>query len=638
MRRGTTGKTLAILATLAMASVFTETLAQTVSVSMTEGPQMSVPRMNHIQLLLPDGKVALLGGHTTGFANLYTADIWDPATNTFTSKTMKAKRDWSAITRLLYGDYLIAGGTDEGGSLPGTFTAEVFDPSTMTFHETQPMGTQRSHCSAATIAIGPTEIVFSNENTEPVVGSPSSPTTFTLDNRTFIAEVWTSHWNDGHGTAPGTISLRHADGDTYGPWETRGREGQGGVVNAYWVAEPRFDIREGTYTVIDSDPASWSHNANSNGKGFARVVKGRNVDAGNAVVVGGRTEGAAATADLFDLTYGGIFWNLWRLRTPRCNAVLFPADSGGIVICGGNAYNDLNVHYEQVEICYPGADRFYDLQDTLFPGETGWKINTYTHKRPVDTFQLNDGRYIFAAESLTTPNLITLGVFDPSTEQFSRLPVNPEFSEDEQASFLMWPLLDSAKTKLCLLRQNTSGSQRNLSVDVVDLLTGTRFRGLNAFTLPDDYYFFMTGETLLPDGRIFITGGHSQPGGQSNYTPVRRTFFLTPHINAPQDQLVGELVLHVQLTSGWDEPEGRPVRYRYEWVSSGSDPAVTRGPKPEMEDVLRPGDSGVTFDPGETWTVTITAVNDQETEGPSISAQYRIDSNQLVLFEGWILQ
>jgi hypothetical protein len=78
------------------------------------------------------------------------------------------------------------------------------------------------------------------------------------------------HYFNG-GALPGTISLKHSDGTIYGPWQTWGLVGQGGVTNAYWAFYPLVKIKAGTYTVIDSDPSTWSHNSESNYSGFTWI-------------------------------------------------------------------------------------------------------------------------------------------------------------------------------------------------------------------------------------------------------------------------------------------------------------------------------------------------------------------------------
>ncbi len=72
------------------------------------------------------------------------------------------------------------------------------------------------------------------------------------------------------GTAePGTIALNKSTGETLGPWNIEGQPGQGGIANAYWVAEGDIELPAGTYTIIDSDPETWAQNAGSRGAGMA---------------------------------------------------------------------------------------------------------------------------------------------------------------------------------------------------------------------------------------------------------------------------------------------------------------------------------------------------------------------------------
>ncbi len=125
-----------------------------------------------------------------------------------------------------------------------------------------------------TIATHSPEVtVFDNNNIGGVSSGPSNPTIFTLADPTRITYVMDYHYFNG-GISPGTIALRHSDGTTYGPWPAEGRVGQGGVQNAYWEVWPMEVLKPGTYTVIDSDTATWSHNSTSGNRGMS-IVKGQ---------------------------------------------------------------------------------------------------------------------------------------------------------------------------------------------------------------------------------------------------------------------------------------------------------------------------------------------------------------------------
>ena len=117
----------------------------------------------------------------------------------------------------------------------------------------------------------PPVTVLDNGNIYRVFNHPSRATEFNISYPALLTYIFTYHWNDGHGRKPGTISLRHEDGSTYGPWIATGKDGQGNVPNAYWECEPLANLKAGKYTILDSDPSSWAQNTGSRGAGFARV-------------------------------------------------------------------------------------------------------------------------------------------------------------------------------------------------------------------------------------------------------------------------------------------------------------------------------------------------------------------------------
>lgn len=116
-----------------------------------------------------------------------------------------------------------------------------------------------------------TELVFSNYNSAGVANNPTAPTVFTLESSRIIYLIQDYHWNSSKGKAPGTISLKSAAGKVYGPWTAQGAPGQGGVPDAYWTVYPNIEIPAGTYTIVDSDPASWAQNTGSKGLGMSQV-------------------------------------------------------------------------------------------------------------------------------------------------------------------------------------------------------------------------------------------------------------------------------------------------------------------------------------------------------------------------------
>jgi len=110
---------------------------------------------------------------------------------------------------------------------------------------------------------------FSITNVDVVANSPTAPSVFTTSEAQAVSRVRTYHWNNGQGATPGTIWLLDDQGEiAYGPWQATGAPGQGGVPNAYWDAAVEFTLLAGTYEVMDSDPSTWAHNAESGGRGM----------------------------------------------------------------------------------------------------------------------------------------------------------------------------------------------------------------------------------------------------------------------------------------------------------------------------------------------------------------------------------
>jgi hypothetical protein len=120
------------------------------------------------------------------------------------------------------------------------------------------------------------ERIFLSGN-DAAVSNGGKPCTWTLTEERRIREIWTYHWNEAQGTSGGgTITLKDAGGKTVGSWKvSRTPPGQGGVPNAYWVADVDLTLAPGDYTIEDSDPATWAQNALTKGVGHTWVMAER---------------------------------------------------------------------------------------------------------------------------------------------------------------------------------------------------------------------------------------------------------------------------------------------------------------------------------------------------------------------------
>jgi hypothetical protein len=111
--------------------------------------------------------------------------------------------------------------------------------------------------------------VLDTFNAGGVNNGPSSLTTFVLTQPSVITQIQTYHWNNGGGAPLGNVKIVGPSGVTYGPWNAQGIAGQG---TKFWVVTPNVELPAGTYIIQDSGNATWSCNAESKNKGFAKVL------------------------------------------------------------------------------------------------------------------------------------------------------------------------------------------------------------------------------------------------------------------------------------------------------------------------------------------------------------------------------
>lgn len=114
-------------------------------------------------------------------------------------------------------------------------------------------------------------VLFDNSNVARVLNRPTAPTRVVLATACRITGLETYHWNNGQGAPPGKIGLRLASGKVHSQWQATGLEGMGGRKNCTWHVDLDTILPAGTYLVTDSDPATWSQNAESGGAGIAKL-------------------------------------------------------------------------------------------------------------------------------------------------------------------------------------------------------------------------------------------------------------------------------------------------------------------------------------------------------------------------------
>jgi len=143
-------------------------------------------------------------------------------------------------------------------------------------------GTSGSSPSSVTLTGKSCEtLIFDTPSIAAMKNNPTTQRTISLSTSTYISKIGTYHWNNGKGFTPGSISLKDQNSKIYGPWYATGSPGQGGVPNAYWYADVKATLPAGKYTVVDSDPSTWSYNSDTGNAGVVWLYSLTSCDAAN---------------------------------------------------------------------------------------------------------------------------------------------------------------------------------------------------------------------------------------------------------------------------------------------------------------------------------------------------------------------
>ena len=139
-----------------------------------------------------------------------------------------------------------------------------------------------STCTAAVVPAkttvtcqGPSIKLMDNSNGGGVLGGGKQPSFITKGVPYCLMQLVTYHWNNGQGAKPGTLGLRGDLGVVIGPWPATGSTGSNNAPNVNWTANVSTPTKpvviNGVYSCVDSDPATWSQDAESHGTGFCQV-------------------------------------------------------------------------------------------------------------------------------------------------------------------------------------------------------------------------------------------------------------------------------------------------------------------------------------------------------------------------------
>jgi hypothetical protein len=135
------------------------------------GPRLLRPRIGHLAIRLPGGRVLVAGGWT-GSVPTATTEIYDPARNAFSAgPRMTTPRGGAAVAPLGRGRFLFVGGENGSRVLA---SAEIFDTARMRFTRTGGMRVGRAAHSATPLPGGRVLVAGGFDAQDLVLGSTES--------------------------------------------------------------------------------------------------------------------------------------------------------------------------------------------------------------------------------------------------------------------------------------------------------------------------------------------------------------------------------------------------------------------------------------------------------------------------------
>src|SRR5262249_43990599 len=126
--------------------------------SVSAAAPMNVARSKHVSAAMLDGRVLVAGGTEAGEGATNAAEIYDPATDCWSSIEggMIEARSGATAALLSDGRVIIAGGERSG---IGSSSVEIFDPATGGFNSAGTLSSPRIHHAMAVLADGRVMII-----------------------------------------------------------------------------------------------------------------------------------------------------------------------------------------------------------------------------------------------------------------------------------------------------------------------------------------------------------------------------------------------------------------------------------------------------------------------------------------------
>lgn len=557
----------------------------------TWGPEVLLadPRAAHTATLLDDGRVLVAGGRSPVGHYLKTAELYDPASGTWTAVAaqMADDRHVHTATLLADGKVLIAGGLGSAGFLD---QAELFDPLTQTFSVRAQMLYPRQYQTATLLADGRVLVAGGF-----IDGGETASTAELYDP---VMDTWTATGSMERGRAfhsatllPGGkvlvyggqegLSTRLSDAETYDP--STGRWMPEPLASEARVEHTATLMPDGKVLVVGGfknpstlgiakvesyQPATSSGGSVPMSMGvFARENHTSTLLAdGRVLVVGGSSSGQAAASVAFD-SASSTWSQSGLLNTPRgMHTATLLADgrllvTGGVGASGpldgsevfdsqtgqwtvapaleGKRYSHTATLLKDGKVLVTGGSdgdpmRPLARTEVFNPAANAWKTVQPLVQRRMGhrSVLLADGRVLVMGGLADTLPIASTEIYDPHTEGWTAM--NPMLTA--RGAFAM-ALLPSGKVMVAGGGSNSSYLQ---SVEVFDPATNNwtamagMLNGRREFQL-----------VPLPDGKVLALGGAVAGGHTAQaelYDPLADSWASVSSMSSPRGQFAASLL------------------------------------------------------------------------------------------------
>ncbi len=422
----------------------------------TQTPPMSAERSyGHVAAVLPNGKVLLVGGFNGATFQLLTStDLYDPATNTWSSAgSLPAGRWYPTATLLLSGRVLIAGGWNGADSNPFLSSSELFDPAANVWTSTASMSTGRTAHTATPLQGGKVLVVGGYH-----ASGSSSPAY--LD----AAEIYDPSTNTWASAAaiPGARAYHTATLLQNGKVLVAG--GQNGSTS-YLGSVYIYDPVSNTWTAAAQLPSRRSQHS-------ATLLA-----SGRVLVVGGNR----ASWTVYD-PITSTWSSEASMPSARYRHAATLLSSGNVLVTGGN--DSTNVPIASAEIYDPATNAFTSA-------------STMNGARALHTATLlPNGKVLVAGGLGTSGVLATAEIYSPTTNSWVSA-ASMSSSRDSQTATLL-------QSGFVLMAGGFSGSNHVSSAEIYDSAANTWFTTPSMSTARSSHT-----ATLLGSDKVLLAGGEN---------------------------------------------------------------------------------------------------------------------------------